>query len=256
MFEVALCLQRHAVRTALVVLGLSGLFSTAAAKCALAPPGGYGVLVSGYDTTTLATKFLTGVLSVDTSCVITGEVTGGFGGAATNSAVTGTYAVNADGTGTITLNLSNDPVIETFAVSLTRVQNGAIGLESDASAAATIVMTRQITAPPYDLTSMAGVFASSCYSAFGSALDFLTFDGAGNVTGTEVSSINGVQATSVIGGSYAVNTDGSFTASLTSGSVLNGMITNVGKLISYSTILQGATDAVGCTGHKQSKTKS
>ena len=230
--------------------------SPASAKCALAPPGGYGVLVSGYDTSTLATKFLTGVISIDAHCTITGEVTGGFGGATTSSSVTGTYAVNSDGTGTITLNLANDPVIETFAVSLTHVQNGAIGLESDASAAATITVTRQVTAPPYDLTSIAGVFAASCYSAFGSDLNLLTFDGVGNVTGVDVSGINGIQTTNSVGGSYMMNADGSFVISLTNGAVMNGVISNVNKLISYSYIPPGATDAVGCIGHRQSGTKS
>ena len=221
--------------------------------------GWYGMLVDG------GGKYLSGALYFDGNCNVSGNnVTGGSGGQYLTTSLTGTYGQNSDGTFTITLNFAGQSTPQTYMVGISESGNKARGLESDGSVQATIDLQSQLTtlSSGYATSSLDGTYAASCFgSSNGSMADlnYVTFDGNGNLLGVDVYNHGGTQGNQQINGTYSVNGDGTFTGNL-AGSLagsysFNGVIEAGVSQIEYTYNLPGTGGVMACVG-KQSTSGS
>lgn len=246
--------------TSVITLTVNPATSNAACPTTLASlDGWYGLLVSGATTGAApAPKYLAGALLFNG----TGGVAGNnvYSGAGLDSAATGSYVVNADCTLTVTLNIGSAPA-QTYTVGIT-TNNEAVGIETDGSAVATIDLQAQYSTVTTGLnftnSSLNGTYAVSCLGPQGaeSDLNLVTFSN-GTLSGTDPYNNGGSFATSNVPytGSYAVNSDGSFSGSLTvlaTNFDFYGVLSNSGTEVEYiySGVSNGAATAAfaSCSG--------
>jgi hypothetical protein len=170
-----------------------------------------------------------------------------------DNSATGTYGVNGDCTLTITLYLTNPATsvtaaAQTYTVGVRQTTNEAVGIETDASAVATIDLQAQYasasTGPSYTtIGSINGTFAASCLGndagTTTSDLNLQTFLN-GNVTGTDPYNNGGNSGSGVIAtnftATYGVNTDGTFVGVATvfgSPYTMYGVVANSGNKVDY-----------------------
>jgi hypothetical protein len=207
--------------------------------------GWYGILVSG------GGKFLSGSVYFDGNCNVSGNnVTGGSGGQYATSGVTGTYGQNSDGTFTITLNFAGQSTPQTYMVGVSESGNKARGLESDGSLEANIDIESQLTTltAGYSTASLSGSYAASCSGGSMTELNYLTFDGNGNLSGVDDLNYNGSVDKKAISGSYSVNGDGTFSGSLVGSYSFNGVIERGVSEIQYTYNQSGTGGVMACVG--------
>jgi hypothetical protein len=215
--------------------------------------GWYGMLVNG------GGKYLEGAVYFDGNCNLSGSnITGGVSGQYATTSVTGTYGENADGSFGIIMNLAGQTTPQTYTIGVSESGNKARGLESDNTVSATIDLQSQLTTltSGYNTASLAGTYAASCFNGSVAHLNYVTFDGKGDVSGFDYYDIGGTIGTSMpYAGSYTVNSDGTFSGVLTgnySGYTFNGVIDNGVSEIDYIYELSGS-GVLSCVG-KQSTT--
>lgn len=221
--------------------------------------GWYGLLVAGATTGTSSTpKYLVGALLFNAAGGITG--THVYSGAGVTNAATGGYVVNTDCTVSITLNVGSSAAqVYTVAV---KQSNEAVGIETDASAVATIDLQPQYatvtTGLNFTNSSLNGTYAASCYGPAGgySDLNLVTYSN-GTLAGTDPYNNGGthIVANNPYSGSYTVNSDGTFAGSLTVDGTpfdFNGVISNSGAKVQYiySGVSNGTATAAfaSCSG--------
>ncbi len=221
-----------------------------AAGCAASPSslnGWYGMLVSGSTVGAGATpKYLTGALLFNGAGAISAQHV--YSGAGVDVAATGTYVVNSDCTVTITLTLSGGtPQVYTVAI---KQSKQAVGIETDANAVATIDLQPQYATVTTGLnftgSSLNGTFAASCSGPAGSYTDLnlVTFT-SGALAGTDPYNNGGTYQVSnnPFSGTYTVNSDGTFSGSLTVDGTnfdFYGVISNLNAKVEY--IYSGTTN--------------
>jgi hypothetical protein len=225
--------------------------------------GTYGLLVGGNSLQANAAggKYLSGALHFNSStCAISGaNITGGNNGASTTQSVTGNYSLNADGTITINLNPADLSPTQTYIVGVSRSNWEAVGIETDGSAAATIDLTPQVwlkrQSPVYTNSSLVGLFSIVC-NGLGSNkndLNYVTFDGNGNLSGQNPYDYDGILGNAPYTGSYTVNPDGTITGVLFdaySQYTFNGVIDAKGVDVKYIYNRAGFGEIVACHGRK------
>ena len=156
------------------------------------------------------------------------------GGTSFTKTLTGTYAVNSDGSGTISLP-GAQIVFVANSVAAGHVK-GAQFIENCTSvgsgnyAIAGIVLSAQAT--KFSNASLKGSysFLTNLWTANVNTSPFdmagvMTFDGAGTVTGSYTSVTGGVAQSGALGGTYTVNSNGSGTITFTTGSTAQFAIT-------------------------------
>ena len=209
--------------------------------------GWYGMLVSGSTVGAGATpKYLTGALLFNGAGAISAQHV--YSGAGVDVAATGTYVVNSDCTVTITLTLSGGtPQVYTVAI---KQSKQAVGIETDANAVATIDLQPQYATVTTGLnftgSSLNGTFAASCSGPAGSYTDLnlVTFT-SGALAGTDPYNNGGTYQVSnnPFSGTYTVNSDGTFSGSLTVDGTnfdFYGVISNLNAKVEY--IYSGTTN--------------
>lgn len=202
--------------------------------------GSFGMLAHGL-TPGGTLKFLNGWIYFNGACLLTGSVTIGENGSVNSFAtVNGSYATNADNTITISLTVPGQAAPETYDVGYSPVYGEAVGVETDASAVASITFTQQIYPVfgphnVYNDSSLKGTFASVCTGITGgdSDLNYVTFDGNmqgyGNLSGYDHSNDYGTFFTSPYTGQYGVNNTGTFGG--------YAVVTNTGVTVGFSGVI-------------------
>jgi hypothetical protein len=232
--------------------------------------GSYGVLVSGA-TAANVPKYLDGVITFNGACGLSGEVTIGEPGKATQNFATiaGTYTTNADGTIGLSLSLPNVSAVETYVVGYSAVFGEALGEETDSSAIATIDLKPQTfpnpaTASTYSNASLKGTWTAACIGAGGgfSDLNYFVFDGTsnssgvGNITnGVDDSNNNAAFYDTPYTGTYAVAANGVLGGNVVVAGTnygFTGVIDNNGNEIQYVFTKPGSLPYgfVGCTAKR------
>jgi hypothetical protein len=217
--------------------------------------GDYGFVVGGNAQSGGGGKFLSGSIYFNGAGQLTGNnVNGGMNQQYGNTSVTGSYSVNSDNTITITMNLANQATPQTYVVGVTESGNEAMGIESDNSAIATIDMQNQLwpsTTPPYSNASLNGTYSASCLGAE-SDLNYVTFDGNGNITAGVDAYFDGGYGDNPYTGTYTVKSDGTFSGNFP-GPIYNiftmtGVIDNRTAEIEYTYYQSGVGGVVSCVG--------
>ncbi|MGA3205069.1 MAG: hypothetical protein ABSF12_21445, partial [Bryobacteraceae bacterium] len=216
--------------------------------------GWYGILISG-STNGGSGEYYSGAINFNGACSLSGaNINGGIGTAVTNTSVTGTYGQNSDGTYDLTLNLANQTSPLTFTIGVSSSGTKAVGIESDNTSSATIDIESQLTTLTggYSTSSLTGTYSVSC-SGSGVDLNYVTFDGNGNLNGVNPYDNGGGQGNNPYSGTYSVNTDGTFSGSL-AGSYsqysFTGVIDNGVTEIQYTYNQSGNGEVVGCSGRQ------
>ncbi|MGB8831976.1 MAG: chitobiase/beta-hexosaminidase C-terminal domain-containing protein, partial [Candidatus Sulfotelmatobacter sp.] len=216
--------------------------------------GWYGILISG-GTNGGSGEYYSGAVNFNGACGLSGtNINGGIGTAITDTSVTGTYGQNSDGTYNLTLNLANQSSPLTFTIGVSSSGTKAVGIESDNTSAATIDIESQLTTLTggYSTSSLTGTYSVSC-SGSGVDLNYVTFDGNGNLNGVDPYDNNGSQGNSPYSGTYSVNSDGTFSGSLTgsySPYSFTGVIDNGVTEIQYTYNQSGNGGVVACSGRQ------
>ncbi len=162
---------------------------------------------------------MVGIMTFNGAGTVTGSFTSIDGGVVKTGTLGGTYTVNTNGTGTITFTTGSTAQ---FAINLdstaAKVAHGVQLLQTNdsnneiVSGAAVLQST---TAETYSVASVKGTFsfqwnewtANVSFPAFG-GIDLITFDGKGNVTGSQTYMQQGVLYEESVAGTYTVNSDG------------------------------------------------
>jgi hypothetical protein len=243
------------------LIGLCALSPTLAhASCVggNALVGYYGVLIGGNSLTpTEGGKYLSGAIHFNGRCGLTGaHLTGGINGHVGTTSVTGTYGQNADGTVSIAFNLSDGSPTQTYSVGVGQSTKEAVGIETDGSATATIDLEPQrISVPAYNNASMVGTFAVVCsgLAAYKDDLNFVTFDGQGNLSGQNPFNVDGFIGSAPYTGTYTVLPDGTFQGILLgnySEYSFSGVIDNKLTEVEYTYASAGVGGIVACSGKR------
>jgi hypothetical protein len=170
-----------------------------------------------------------GVMTFDGAGNMTGAAKAVGGGVLESAALTGTYTVSSDGTGVIevTSTISKPPTTQLGFVlnsAAAGVAHGFQFMQTDNGNNVVIsgtALLQSVIAVPHSLASLNGNFTFQ-YNSWSADPDFdeqggigiLTFDGNGNISGSFTSLDNGVYTQLTFTGTYAVNADGSCSASL------------------------------------------
>jgi hypothetical protein len=237
----------RASSVALMLLLVSVFCNAATCTGGSSLSGWYGMLVNGTG------KYLAGAVYLDGNCNISGSnISGGSGGQYATTSVTGTYGENSDGTFNVTLNLAGQSAAQTYTIGVSESGYKARGVESDGTVAATIDLQSQLTSltSGYSTASLTGTYAASCLNATVAHLNYVTFDGKGDVTGLDEYD-TGTVGSSPYSGSYSVNSDGTFSGSLVgnySAYSFNGVIDNGVSEIEYIYNDSGSGAVLGCAG--------
>ena len=215
--------------------------------------GTYGILAYGPATAGGGEQFLTGAINLSGG-LLSGEVNGGLNAQYGNSAVNGSYTVNSNNTVTITMNLAGQSTPETFNVGVSEAGNEADGIETDDLAEATVDLQNQLfqSSQPYSTASLNGTYAVVCSNIGIVALNYVTFDGLGDITSSALAYSDGGNygGDNPYTGSYAVNSDGTFSGSLVgsfAGYTFTGVIDNDTSEIAY-TYEVGGSGNQACSG--------
>jgi hypothetical protein len=217
--------------------------------------GYYGFVVGGTAQSGGGGKFLSGSIHLDGAGGLTGNnVNGGINQQYGNTSVTGSYSVNPDNTITLTMNLANQTTAQTYVVGVSESGNEALGIESDSSANATIDMQNQLwpsNTPPYSNASLNGTYSASCSGAEVD-LNYVTFDGNGNITAGVDAYDDGWYGDNPYTGTYTVNSDGTFSGNFP-GPIydiftMTGVLDNTTAEIEYTYYQSGLGGVVSCLG--------
>jgi hypothetical protein len=225
--------------------------------------GTYGLLVGGNSLAPNAAggMYLTGALTFNNAtCTISGaNITGGNNGASTTQSFTGTYARNKDGTITIILYPADQSPTQVYIVGVSQSSWEAVGIETDGAAAATIDLTPQVwrnqPSPLYTNASLAGRFAVVCngLASYKDDLNYVTFDGNGNLAGQNPYDYDGAIGNSPYTGSYSVAPDGTLSGVLLQGYSeysFAGVIDTKGFDVKYIYYRAGVGNIVACHGRR------
>ena len=217
--------------------------------------GYYGIVVGGNAQSGGGGKFLSGSIYFNGAGQLTGtNVNGGINQQYGNTSVTGSYSANPDNTISITMNLANPATAQTYVVGVTESGNEAMGIESDNSAVATIDLQNQLwpsNTPPYSNASLNGTYSASCLGAE-SDLNYVTFDGNGNITAGVDAYFDGGYGDNPYTGTYTVKSDGTFSGNFP-GPIydifsMTGVIDNWTAEIEYTYYQSGVGGVVSCVG--------
>jgi hypothetical protein len=222
-------------------------FAAVAPRAALACTGGrnligyYGVLIAGNSLQSNAGgKYLSG----------------GINGTFSNTSVSGTYDTNADGTISIAWNLSDGSATQTYIVGVSASDKEAVGIETDGSSTATILLEPQrVNTPAYTNASLTGQFAVVC-SGLGESkadLNWVNFDGNGNLSGQNPFNVNGWIGDAPYTGTYTVSPDGTFQGVLQGNYdaySFTGVIEDKFLQVQYTYYESGSGEIVACSGKK------
>lgn len=231
--------------------------------------GPYGILVGGTSPSTGGSKFLSGLLTFNGACGLTGQITYGTYGLSNSSksevnfqSVSGSYNTNSDGTIQISFTPSGSSVAQVYEVGYSAAANEALGIETDGTYVATVDLQAQNWTSGYSYGSLTGTFAVSCQgvaSAF-SDLNYVTFDGKGNLTGYDYYNNGGNQgASATYNGSFAVTSSGIIGGALQgSFSVFQyvGVLDNANNEIQFIYFENGLGAITTCTGKKTTITST
>ncbi len=207
--------------------------------------GSYGIVASGPSTTDGAEEFLSGVVNFNSGS-LSGEVTGGINGAFGNSTVTGSYTVNSNNTVTVAMNLSGQTSPDVFNVGVSEAGYQADGIQTDGSAEAAVNLQSQVlsSGQTFNTSSLNGTYAVLCSNVSLLGLNYITFDGAGNLsTALAYSGSGAYEGDEASTGTYSVNTDGTFSGNLLDGFseyAFTGVIENDAAGIAYTYTESGA----------------
>lgn len=208
-----------------------------------------------------------GVITFDGVGNVTNSFTEIIGGNIMTGTVSGTYIVNADGTGTITWSSSPNHVLFNLNSTVAKVAHGyqyVVDLTPDAYNEANIgVAIIQSTTPAnYSLATLKGTlsfeFDEATFDstvAIQGGIGLFTFDGKGNVKGSSRYVAGGVFQTGTFTGTYVVNPDGSGTISLSNNTqytfVLNTVAGNLAKGLQFIQTNTTGNVAISGTAQKQ-----
>jgi hypothetical protein len=212
--------------------------------------GLYGFMITGGGT---GGRFLSGALNFNGACSLSGSnLTGGINGQVSTTSATGTYGQNSDGTYNLSLTLANQTTPLTFTVGVSASGTKAVGIESDGTAIDIIDIESQLTTLTngYSTASLSGTYSASCFGS-GVDLNYVTFDGKGNLTGVDPYDNGGSQGNSPYSGTYSVNSDGTFSGALAGGYSqysFSGVLDNGVTEIQYTYNQSGDGEVVACTG--------
>jgi hypothetical protein len=138
-------------------------------------------------------------------------------------------------------------------VGISESGNKARGLESDGSVEANIDLQSQLTtlSSGYSTASLNGTYAASCFGTSNGSmaeLNYVSFDGNGNLLGVDVYNYSGSQGNQPISGTYSGNGDGTFAGTLSGSYTFNGVMEAGVSQIEY-TYNQAETGGVmACVG--------
>jgi hypothetical protein len=175
---------------------------------------------------------------------------GGISAQYGNTTATGTYAPNGDGTLTLNLTPAGQATL-TFIVAVSEGGNEAVGIQTDGTAEATIDLQSQLVAngTSYSNASLIGTYAARCWGAEVD-LNYVTFDGNGNQGGVDPYD-NGNYGVGPYTGTYAVNSDGTFTGGFSgayAAYTMTGVIDNANSEIEFTYDYTGSS-VVSCVGY-------
>jgi hypothetical protein len=205
-----------------VALVLGWLFTPSVGHAACATSvaslhGWYALLVSGNNLVDGSGKFLAGALFFNGAGGIAATHVYGSAGAVTSA--TGNYVANSDCTLTITLSVGS-VAGQVYTVGITSTGNEAIGIEVDALAVATIDLQAQYaaftTGTNFNAASLNGSYLANCSNGLNSDLNLAAFNN-GSFSGTDPYNNGGgnfAVANVPYSGTYAINSDGTFSGSL------------------------------------------
>jgi hypothetical protein len=178
--------------------------------------GGYGVAIQGR-LNDRGSEAIAGVMTSDGNCSLTANLFGNVDGVALlGVAATGTYYVDKNHVGNMTLNTQTGLTLS-FIFNRVQRHDQAVGLENDGSSQGQIDARLQGTSN-FDLNSLQGVFSYLCQSPSNqtSALFTVSYDGNGNATFV-ASAYSGAPGhiLAITGhGFYSINPDGSYLLTL------------------------------------------
>lgn len=220
-------LQAGVLMFIVIALALSAhaSFSNASLK------GGYSFLLNKWSADVNTNEEATvGVVTFDGVGNVTASYTSIHGGVVHTGTASGTYTVSANGTGAITFSTGTNP--PHFTITLTSSAGGlAHGVqllqtnENSNVVDSGTALLQSATAATYTLASVKGKLSfqlnkwtADVNETQEGIVGILIFDGTGKVTGSFKDMVGGVLKTGTFTGTYAVNSDGSGSMSLISGS--------------------------------------
>jgi hypothetical protein len=198
-------------------------------------------------------QFIVGTLDFNGNCGLTGVNTyTGQNGGVTNMDATGSYAVNADGTITVSITFGEETTPQTYLIEFSRTLPGAVGAGvNGTSGEIQLVAQNNFWFWKYNNSSLYGSYAAICY--VNATLNNVTFDGKGNLSGISPYYSNGVEVSDPYSGTYTVNSDGTFTGALTgsfSQYTFYGSIENGGNQVVYMYDAAGYGIDDSCVGNR------
>jgi len=224
-------ISRGFVRAGILILlaGANALPAQAVTFNNASLKGSYSFLTNLWTANTSTNQFaMVGVLTFDGAGNVTGSYTSIDGGVVQTGTLGGTYTVNSNGTGTITLTTGSTAQ---FAVTLDSTAAGvAHGVQllqtndSNNEIISGTAVLQSTTAQTYSVASLKGNFSAQLNlwtadvkQVEDSGVSINTLDGKGNYKFTETDVLGGKLETETSTGTYTVNTDGSFSLLTASG---------------------------------------
>jgi hypothetical protein len=190
--------------------------------------GTYSFLTNRWTANPSTEQFgMVGVMRFNGMGGVTGSFTSMTGTTVATGSLAGTYAVVANGSGSIKLTTGSTAQ---FAIALSSASAGvarAVHLlqtnDSENEVVSGSAVLQSATTGTYNLASMNGEYAiqlntwtAESTEAEDGDLALLSFDGKGNIKGTVNSMYDGTLSTNTVTGTYTVNTNGSGTFTLVS----------------------------------------
>ena len=198
---------------------LVGMASLAQAACVGGGDikGGFTITIAG-KLVAGGTEALAGVVTSDGKCGLTGKAYGNVNGVAITSSLSGTYNVNSDLTGTMTIALGGKPA-NTFHIDVVGKKKEVVGVENDGTATSDIYLRAQVL-KTFSNATLNGNYSYVCSNPGTGpcGISEWHFDGLGH--GTYTDNYYGANGTlSSVSGSatYSVASDGSYTITINTG---------------------------------------
>jgi hypothetical protein len=191
--------------------------------------GSYSFLTNLWTANVNTNQFaMVGVMTFDGAGNVTASYTEDSGGVVQTGTASGTYTVNSNGTGAIAFTTgSTAPFAITLNSTAAKLAHGVQLLQTSDNANEVISGTavlQSTTAQTYSVASLKGNLTSQWniwtadvnFPEFGN-VGIITFDGKGNLKGSQTEMQGGVLYTGTFTGTYTVNPDGSGTGSTSGG---------------------------------------
>jgi hypothetical protein len=217
--------------------------------------GSYETLLSVWTSVENVTnQGLLGILTFDGVSKVTGSFTINTGGTITTDTFSGNYAVNSNGTGSITLTDSLGNALDLALVINSDGSNLQL-LQTNPNGSTAVMngTARAQRAGPFSNGSVRGVYgfleqkfdttSDPNSSEPDSTLGIITFDGVSKITTSFTDEHKGAIQTTTGSGTYSVNSDGTADASLT---LSNGRIVDFVFVLSSSRTFQFLGTNCGC----------